>query len=140
MTCALTAVSFAKPALKSIRDREFPQETVNAFEGLTDEQQEFLTGHCITKAGFSPKTETVPPTDFYYAKEFEIKVKGLSSYNVYNVCAVVIGDAGSLPVEIGAQMQAVNLAESFMQQGQLSAGTYAVMSRVGEKNVFYAPV
>lgn len=69
-----------------------------------------------------------------------VKIKSLSSYNVYNVRAVVIGDAGSLPVEIGAQMQAVNLAESFMQQGQVSAGTYAVMSRVGEKNVFYVPV
>ena len=67
-----------------------------------------------------------------------VKVKSLSSYNVYNVCAVVIGDARSLPVEIGQQTQAVNLAESFMQQGQLSAGTYVVMFRVGEKNVFYA--
>jgi len=69
-----------------------------------------------------------------------VKVKSLSSYNVYNVCVVVVGDAGTLPVEIGDQMQATNLAESFMQQGQLSAGTYAVMSRVGDRNVFYAPV
>jgi len=49
----------------------------------------------------------------------------------------VIGDAGSLPVEIGGEMQAVNLAESFLEDGQLSAGTYAVMSRVGDKNVFH---
>lgn len=69
-----------------------------------------------------------------------VKVKSLSSYNVYNVRAVEIGDAGSLPVEIGDTMQAVNLAESFLQQGQLSAGTYVAMSKVGEKNVFYAPV
>ena len=69
-----------------------------------------------------------------------VKVKSLSSYNVYNVRAVEIGDAGSLPVEIGGQMQAVNLAESFLQTGQLPAGTYAVMSRVGEKSVFYVPV
>jgi len=74
------------------------------------------------------------------AAAWAVKVKSLLSYNVYNVRAVVIGDAGTLPVEIGAQMQAVNLAESFMQQGQVSAGTYAVMSRVGDKNVFYAPV
>jgi hypothetical protein len=66
-----------------------------------------------------------------------VKVKSNSSYNVYNVVAVVIGDAGSLPVEIGGQMLAVNLAEPFQQQGTLSAGTYAVMSRVGDKNVFY---
>ena len=69
-----------------------------------------------------------------------VKIKSLSSYNVYNVRAVEIGDPGSLPVEIGAQMQAVNLAESFTQTGTLSAGAYAVMSKVGEKNVFYVPV
>ncbi len=69
-----------------------------------------------------------------------VKVKSLSSYNVYNIRAVEIGDAGSLPVEIADTMQAVNLAESFLQQGQLSAGTYVAMSKVGKKNVFYAPV
>lgn len=67
-----------------------------------------------------------------------IKVKSHSSYNVYNVVVVEIGDAGSLPVEIGKQTQAVNLAESFLQEGTLSAGTYAVMIRAGAKNVFYA--
>ncbi len=66
-----------------------------------------------------------------------VKVKSNSSYNVYDVVAVVIGDAGSIPVEIGQQTLAVNLAESFQQQGTLSAGTYAVMFRVGDKNVFY---
>ena len=66
-----------------------------------------------------------------------VKVKSKSSYNFYNVVAVVIGDAGSIPVEIGQQTLAVNLAESFQQQGTLSAGTYAVMSRVGDKNVFH---
>jgi hypothetical protein len=72
------------------------------------------------------------------AAAWSIKVKSLVSYNVYNVCAVQIGDPGSLPVEIGQQMQAVNLAESFLEQGTLQAGTYAVMSRVGDKNIFYA--
>jgi hypothetical protein len=72
------------------------------------------------------------------AAAWAVKVKSLVSYNVYNVCAVQIGDPGSLPVEIGQQMQAVNLAESFLEQGTLQAGTYAVMSRVGDKNVFYA--
>jgi len=68
-----------------------------------------------------------------------IKVKSNWSYNFYNVIAVVIGDAGTLPTEIGQQMQAANLAESFTQQGTLPADTYAVMFRVGDKNVFYAP-
>ncbi len=66
-----------------------------------------------------------------------VKVKSNSSYNFYNVVAVVIGDVGSIPVEIGQQTLAVNLAESFQQQGTLSAGTYAVMFRVGDKNVFH---
>jgi hypothetical protein len=66
-----------------------------------------------------------------------IKIKSHSSYNVYNVVAVEIGDPGSLPIEIGQQMQAVNLAESFLQEGTLAAGTYAAMLMVGDRNVFY---
>ena len=69
-----------------------------------------------------------------------VKVKSLSSYNVYNVRAVVIGQPGSSPTEIGQQTKAVNMAEPFDQEGQLSAGTYAIMFRVGGKNVFYVPV
>jgi len=71
------------------------------------------------------------------AAAWAVKVKSLSSYNVYNVIAVVIHNVG-VPSEIGQQMQAVNLAESFTQQGTLPAGTYAVMTRVGDKNIFYA--
>jgi hypothetical protein len=67
-----------------------------------------------------------------------VKVKSHSSYNVYNVIAVEIGGGGSVPAEIGQQMQAVNLAESFLQEGTLASGTYAVMLRTGDKNVFYA--
>lgn len=69
-----------------------------------------------------------------------VKVKSLSSYNVYNVRAVEIGTPGSLPVEIGDNTEAVNLAESFLQTGQLAVGTFVLMCRVGDKNVFYAPV
>ena len=72
------------------------------------------------------------------AAAWAVKVKSLSSYNVYNVRAVEIGGPGSLPVEFGQEMEAVNLAESFTQAGTLVAGTYAVMLRVGDKNVFYA--
>ena len=74
------------------------------------------------------------------AAAWAIKVKSLSSYNVYNVIAVVLGSAGSVPVEIGQQTKAVNMAEPFLEQGTLDSGTYAIMFRVGEKNVFYAPV
>lgn len=67
-----------------------------------------------------------------------VKVKSHSSYNIYNVIAVVIGNPGTEPSEIGQQMLAVNLAESFTEQGTLPADTYAIMVRVGDKNVFYA--
>jgi hypothetical protein len=74
------------------------------------------------------------------AAAWAVKIKSLSSYNVYNVRAVEIGQPGSLPVELGGQMQAVNVAESFLGEGQLSAGTYAIMFRVGGRNVFHVPV
>ena len=71
------------------------------------------------------------------ATAWAVKVKSNSSYNVYNVVAVIVNDAGSEPNEIGQQTTAVNLAESFTQTGTLPAGTYAVMARVGDKNVFH---
>ena len=71
------------------------------------------------------------------AGAWAVKVKSNSSYNVYNVMAVVINDAGSVPTEIGQQTKAVNLAESFTQTGALPDGTYATMARVGDKNVFH---
>lgn len=72
------------------------------------------------------------------AAAWAIKVKSLSSYNVYNVVAVTIGAAGSIPMEIGQETEAVNLAEPYDSAGTLSAGAFAVMSRVGDKYVFYA--
>ncbi len=72
------------------------------------------------------------------AAAWAIKVKSHLSYNVYNVVTVVVGEAGTWPLEIGQQTEAVNLAESFETEGVLAAGTYAVMFRVGDKNVFYA--
>lgn len=50
-----------------------------AFAGLSDSQLEFLTSKGITKNGFSPEVEKEEPTDFYYAKDFEVKVKSFSS-------------------------------------------------------------
>ena len=72
------------------------------------------------------------------ATAWAVKVKSLSSYNLYNVRAVEIGEPGSVPVEIGSEMKAVNLAESFLQNGTLAAGRYVLMCRLGDKSVFYA--
>ena len=66
------------------------------------------------------------------------KIKGLLSYNIYNVTAVEIGEAGTLPVEFGEEFEAMNLAESFLQAGELEAGKFVLVSRLGNKNVFYA--
>jgi len=74
------------------------------------------------------------------AAAWPVKIESLSSYNIYNVRAIVIGEAVTQPTEIGGQMQAVNLAESFLGEGQLSAGAFVIMFKVGKKNIFYAPV
>jgi hypothetical protein len=66
------------------------------------------------------------------------KIKELSSYNVYIVRAVELGEAGTLPVEFGEEFEAVNLAEAFLSQGQLAAGAIVLICRIGSKNVFYA--
>jgi len=67
-----------------------------------------------------------------------IKVKSHVDYNIYNVRTIVMGVPGSMPFEMGDQMEAVNLAEPFLSQGTVPAGACAIMCRVGETNVFYA--
>jgi hypothetical protein len=46
---------------------------------LTSDQELYLESQGIGRNGFSPPVEKVEATDFYMAKEFEIKMKGLSS-------------------------------------------------------------
>ena len=105
-------------------------------ENITDSRQ-FLER--MSRQGLSETKETLAVTSpGARVTAWAVKIKSLSSYNWYNVRAVEIGEPGSLPVEYGSQMKAVNLAESFLQQGTLPEGTYVVMSRVGDKNVFYA--
>ena len=67
-----------------------------------------------------------------------VKIKNHVDYNVYKVGRVVVEGAGVSPTEFGEEVEATNLAESFLSQGTLSIGTYALMCRVGEKNIFYA--
>lgn len=67
-----------------------------------------------------------------------VKVKSCVSHNIYTVRAVTIEDPGVLPVEFGEPMEAVNLAEPFLEEGTLAPDTYAILCRLGEKNIFYA--
>jgi hypothetical protein len=69
---------------------------------------------------------------------FAAKVKSNYSYNIYMVRVVEILGEGFTPVEIGGELKATNLAESFTQQGQLAAGKYVLVCSTGDKNVFYA--
>jgi len=74
---------------------------------------------------------TIPPG-------WAIEVVSLDQYNVYNVRQVHIGTPGTAPSQISfSETKAFNIAESFLVAGQLSPGTYAIMWRCGEVNVFY---
>ncbi|NLH42847.1 MAG: hypothetical protein GX448_13495 [Planctomycetes bacterium] len=67
-----------------------------------------------------------------------VTVKSLVHRNVYSVCAVVFGDPGAPPDEIGEPVEATNLAESCHDEGTLPEGACAIMLRLGEQYVFYA--
>jgi hypothetical protein len=72
------------------------------------------------------------------AAAWAVKIVSHVDHNVYSVQPVVLGEVGTLPLSVGAPTEAFNLAESFLGQGTLSPGTYALMFRVGDKNAFYA--
>jgi hypothetical protein len=69
---------------------------------------------------------------------FAAKVKSNHAYNIYKVKMVEIISEGQNPVEIGGELKAINLAESFTQAGQLAIGTVVLVCSTGDKNVFYA--
>ena len=58
--------------------------------------------------------------------------------NVYSVQPVVLGNVATTPMQVGEPLEAFNLAEPVLGPGMLSAGTYALMFRCGDKNAFYA--
>ena len=87
--------------------------------GLKDE------GTLVTATG------TQPPA-------WAIKIVSLDSYNLYNVRQVNIYLTGADPVEVtGSNTKAYNLSESFTETGTVPEGTFAVMWRVGNNNVFH---
>ncbi len=71
---------------------------------------------------------------------FVAEVVSKYDYNYYNVRTVEVDIIGTDPTIIGNQVRAVNVAESFTSQGNLPAGSYVIIFRVGDKYVFYAPV
>jgi hypothetical protein len=71
---------------------------------------------------------------------FVAKVISKYNYNHYNVRAVEVGTAGTIPIVVGQEIRAVNVAESFYSQGNLAAGKYVIMFKIGDYYCFYAPV
>jgi len=51
----------------------------STFAGLNESQIDYLTSKGITKNGFSPDMEKEEPVDYYFAKDFSIKVKSFST-------------------------------------------------------------
>jgi hypothetical protein len=103
---------------------------------ITDQQQLLAE---LAREGSQSRRETstvVSPGARIPARA--VIVKSRVAYNVYKVRAIVPGNPGTAPIEIGEQMEAINLAESFQSEGTLAPGVYVIISRVGEKNVFYA--
>ncbi|MHC4619331.1 MAG: hypothetical protein ACYTEQ_16420 [Planctomycetota bacterium] len=71
---------------------------------------------------------------------FSCKVKSLVSYNAYKVRMVEIGPPGSMPVEIGAEMEAIDLSDDFLNPaGDVPIGSIVLVSRVGSRYVFDKP-
>lgn len=103
---------------------------------ITDQQQVLAD---IARGGSQRRQETsalVTPGGGVSA--WAVIIKSRINRNVYTVHAVTVGDTGSMPIEFGEDMEATNLAESYLSQGTLPAGTYAILFRLGERNVFYA--
>ena len=54
-----------------------PEKIVS--EALTPEQNEYLKSQGVTANGFNPPTDEQEATDWYFATEFDVKIKGFSS-------------------------------------------------------------
>lgn len=103
---------------------------------ITDQQQVLAD---MARGGSPHRQETsalVTPGGGVSA--WAVIVKGHVDRNVYTVCAVTVEDTGSMPLEFGEDMEATNLAESYLSQGTLAPGVYAILLRLGERYVFYA--
>jgi hypothetical protein len=103
---------------------------------VTNRQQE-LDKMCREPLGRMKET-TILNSPGSVVAVYAAKIQENYSYNVYNVIKTVIGEPGSEPVSMGEDVQALNLAESFSQQGTLASDTYVIIFRIGNRYVFYA--
>lgn len=74
------------------------------------------------------------------ATGFVARVISKYDRNHYYVRIVEVGILGSVPIAMGDEFIAVNVAESFTAQGNLPAGTYVIIFKIGNYYCFYVPV
>ncbi len=103
---------------------------------ITDQQQ--VLADLAREAPRNRRETSAVITPGAGAGSWPVTVTSHVSHNVYRVRAVVLQGAGTVPTEIGEQMEAINLAESFLAEGTLTPGSHAIMCRMGERNAFYA--
>jgi len=103
-------------AFKWYKNRDFPEKEITAETAKTfaEKQQAFLEGVGInTKTGaYEPPVTYNEATDFYMAKEFSIKIKGLSSLPKIEVVADKIKGNKKLTTSDSLVAVGVNLYES----------------------------
>ncbi len=96
--------------LNAARNEIEPLEERGLGMNLTAEQEDFLKEKGVTKSGFNPPTEKLDSTDFYMAKEFEIKMKGLSS--IPKVDEVKAKIASKKPLTVSQELVAAALKDA----------------------------
>jgi hypothetical protein len=98
--------------LKALKAKynELTGSTVAQDQGskLTEDQKAFLAQYHIKNGTFNPPQDPQPPTDFYEAPEFDIKVKGLSSLPSVKDVEEKLAKKGNL-----------TLSQSFVNEGLL---------------------
>jgi len=71
---------------------------------------------------------------------FTCKVKSHLSYNFYKVIMVEIKFPGSLPTEYGAQFEAVDVTDDFINSAaDVPIDSIVIVSRVADRYVFQKP-
>ncbi|HPC91817.1 MAG TPA: hypothetical protein PLJ74_06140 [Myxococcota bacterium] len=101
------------------------------------EAAEFLRGLGITGNGFSPKKDTLPPTDAYITREIKIAIKGYSSLPKVEDVIERMNNGGKLTPPM--KLMEAKIRECMLHQGEMSVLMgllYAAQQKAGDINRF----
>jgi hypothetical protein len=107
-------------------------------DNFTQNQQQLIEQLSRSSGGLN-ETSFVTSTGGK-AAGFVAKVISKYDQNRYYVKIVEVGILGSVPIAMGDEFIAVNVAESFTAQGNLPEGAYVIIFKIGDYYSFYAPV